>query len=81
MSVSESNKKTCGKCREEKPLEAFASRHNTPDKRQVWCRNCASGYHRTNRDQMRRRRERRREAAHEIQCTLRRRAMATEGGA
>lgn len=77
--MSAANKKTCGRCREEKPLEAFASRHGTRDCRQTWCRACASGYHRTHRDQVRRRRDRRREAALEIQRTLRRRAM--EGGA
>ena len=32
--------KQCGKCGENKPLEAFAKRERSPDKRQAYCRVC-----------------------------------------
>jgi hypothetical protein len=51
--------KTCSKCGEAKPLDAFAVRRESADGKQVWCRDCV----RANRPSIERRREHRRRYA------------------
>jgi hypothetical protein len=36
--------KKCGKCRQDKPIEAFHLCSKAPDGRQYWCITCRAGY-------------------------------------
>lgn len=41
--------KACQRCKEEKPVEAFALASRSRDGRQKWCRMCSAAYQRENR--------------------------------